>query len=93
MKTGAELVSIFEGRNATLKERALGMTMLLPEELQRRLGLGLPASLERWRPEHDVTFRVVEYTVPRGQAASYTAQYRKSHPALGWQDLEDLITL
>jgi hypothetical protein len=85
--TGVQLVTVVEGLNETLKERYLGATMLLADELQRRVERRAPPVPAHWKRQHDVVFRCLEYAVPRRGAKRFASRHAKDDPRPGWKEI------
>ncbi len=83
----SDLVTIFEASNDTTKELYVGITSLLIDALIRSHYRHLPHEISHWAREHQVSYRCVEYAMPRGEASDFVKHYQRSTSAKGWKTL------
>jgi hypothetical protein len=88
-----DLVAIVEGLNESLKERFMGVTMRLWDDLESQLQEALPPPVAHWKADHGLTFRCVEYAVPRNDVKTFIARHTASSRRPGWKELIHLADL
>jgi hypothetical protein len=81
--------TIFEAKNARLKEVFLGATDGPVFDVVSRLSASPPAAIRHWNLKEISQLRSVEFKLDAGQARAYLEEHAKTLLAGGWRVLTD----
>jgi hypothetical protein len=81
----SDLVTVFEAANDTTKELYVGVTSLFIDAVIRSHYRRPPREIAHWAREHQISYRCVEYAMPRDAASEFVKNYTQSTAVKGWK--------
>jgi hypothetical protein len=78
-----KMVQVYEAINQTLKETYVGRATGSLDSVRSRHREQPPQAISHWRPEHQVTYRVVEPGLAMRETDAFIAAYATTAKCLG----------